>query len=385
MNNIVYSLKYTLKLRVYVPYTREALIYWNIKILMEKVIKASVIGLTKNKRELLDNDYFNYQWWMIFGVDKGLLSAFKSYKSFKQKIIKYRAYHLPLQHRFIKDWFRERNTKLTKHWIKIPNSRKKGIGLWLPLKFHQELPKNYKLRDSFLVRKDNKYYIHFVIDIPEPKMYKPKTLHGIDLGLKNPVALTDIKTKETIFLGRDLKKVKGKYFYLRKKLGKEKNIRLIKKIRNKEKNKVNSILHKISKEIVNNAYKKKAVIVIGKLKDLKKNKGRKFNRKLSGFSHYKLTKYIEYKAREKGVPFIAVPEYNTSKTCNVCGIKGEREKNWFKCNCGYEDNADRNAAFNIAKRGLSYMLKLGVNAFAQKPIIKLNGQAHKNMQVCNLY
>ena len=74
------------------------------------------------------------------------------------------------------------------------------------------------------------------------------------------------------------------------------------KCKNKEKNKINSILHKISKELVNKAYKNKACIVIGKLKYLKKDKGRKFNRKLSGFSYYKLTQYITYKAKEKGIP-----------------------------------------------------------------------------------
>ena len=244
-----------------------------------KVIKASVIELTKSKKELLDNDYFNYQWWMIFGI-------------------------------------------------------------------------------------------------------------------KNPVSLVDINTKETKFLGKELKQVKGKYYYLRKKLGNSKNLNLIKKIKDKEKRKVNTILHKLSKKIVNDAYNNKSAIVLGKLKNLKKNKGRYFNRKLSSFSYYRLTSYIEYKAKLKGVPVIKVSEVNTSKTCNVCGIIGKRTKNWFECsNCKYKDNADRNAAFNIGKRGLSYMLRSGVNAFAQSSSImvdpyqpKLNEQAHtlNNVQVCNL-
>ncbi len=355
---------------------------------MEKTIKASVINLTKNKKELLDNDYFNYQWWMIFGVDNGLLSGFKSAKGYKQKVVKYKEYSLPLDSRFIKDWFRKRNTKLTRYWIKIPNSKRKGIGIWLPLKFHQELPKKFILKDSFLVRKNNKYYIHFCLEIPEYNKYKPKTFYGIDLGLKNFISLVDIKTKETRFLGKEIKRVKGKYFYLRRKLGRNKNLKLLKKLKNKEKNKVNSILHKITKDIIAKASSNKAGIVIGKLEDLKKEHGRRFNRKLSGFCYYKFTQYLKYKALEKGVPFIMVNEYNTSKTCNVCGTIGKRTKNWFECSyCEYKDNADRNAAFNIGKRGLSYMLGSGVNAFALKSISNLNGQAHnqKIMQVCNLH
>ncbi len=343
---------------------------------MEKTIKASVIGLTKRKRELLDKDYSNYQYWMIFGIDNGLLSCFKAAKGYKQKEIKYKAYPLPLWSKLIKNWFRTRNTKLTRNWIKIPNSRRKGIGLWLALKFHQELPKEYTLKDSFLIRKNDKYYIHFCIDVEEPKKYNPKTIYGIDLGLKNPVTLVDIKTRKTSFLARELKQVKGRYFYLRKKLGKSKNIKLIKKIKHKERNKVNSILHKVSRVIVNNAAKNKAAIVIGKLKNLKKNKGRKFNRKLSSFSYHKLVNYLSYKAKQAGVPVYLVNEAYTSKSCSVCGTTGNRAGNWFECsNCKYKDNADRNAAFNIGKRGLSYMLRSGAKAFAQKSLVQPFGKA----------
>ncbi len=314
---------------------------------------------------------------MIFGIDNGLLSCFKSAKEYKQKIIKYKEYALPLWSVLIKDWFRKRDTKLTQDWIKIPCSKRKGQGLWLPLKFHQELPKEYKLRDSFLVKKNNKYYIYFTIEIEAPDLYKPKNIIGIDLGLKNPVTLVNINTKETRFLGKKLKEVKGKYYHLRKKLGKEKKLKQIKKVKNKERNKINSILHHLSKKIVKEAKKNKSAIVIGKLENLPKNKGRKMNRKLSTFSYFQFTKFLEYKSKEQGVPFIKVNEAYTSKTCNVCNNAGKRIKNWFSCDkCKYADNADRNAAINIGKRGSSYMFGSGVNAFARSS--SQNEQAYLN-------
>lgn len=348
---------------------------------MEKTIRATVINLTKNKRELLDNDYNNYQWWMVFGIDNGLLSGFKSAKGYKQKVIKYKDYPLPLDSRFIKDWFRKKDTKLTKDWLKIPNSKKKGIGLWLPLKFHQDLPTNYKLKDSYLVKKHGKYYIHFCIDLPEIQQYQPKNFYGIDLGLKNPITLVDIETRKTQFLGKELKQVKGKYFYLRRKLGKDKNLKLIKKIKNKEKNKINSMLHKITKDIILKAHHDNAGIIVGKLENLPKDKGRKFNRKLSNFSNFKFTQYLQYKAKQLGVPVYLVNEAYTSITCNVCGSRGKRTKNWFRCSCGYEDNADRNGAINIAHRGLSYMLGLGVEASAQKSLFRNNEEASTNCKL----
>lgn len=45
----------------------------------------------------------------------------------------------------------------------------------------------------------------------------------------------------------------------------------------------------------------------------------------------------------------------------VRGTGQRKSQGLFVCpHCNIEDNADRNAAFNIAKRGLVYMSKLGV-------------------------
>ena len=344
------------------------------EIIMQKVIRASIPSLTMQKRELLDSDYNNYQWWIIFGMDKGLLSAFKSYKGYKQKRITYKDYPLPIQARFIGQWIRKKDTKIASHWIKIPNSKRKGQGIWLPLHFHQNLPDNYKVNDSFIIKKNGKYYFHLCIEIPEPMPYKPKTAIGIDLGIKNPVTLTNLKTRKTIFLGKELKQNKGRYYYLRKKLGKLKKLNIIRKIKNKEKNKSNSIIHKMTKDIVKQALKEKAMLVVGDVKNLAKNKGKRFNRKLGTFQTFKIKNYLKYKAKEYGVPIKIVNESYTSKTCSACGIRGTRTKNWFHCNCGYEDNADRNASINIAKRGFSYKLNSGAAASARSPSL-MNGQA----------
>ena len=75
-------------------------------------------------------------------------------------------------------------------------------------------------------------------------------------------------------------------------------------------------------------------------------------------SYYRLTEYIKYKAEWEGIPVLAIPEYNTSKTCHRCGKEGKRvSQGLFKCpNCGLEYNADLNGAINIAKLSLGYML-----------------------------
>ena len=90
--------------------------------------------------------------------------------------------------------------------------------------------------------------------------------------------------------------------------------------------------------------------------------GRKFNGKLAGFQYYKLTQYIKYKAALAGIKVIQVSEHSTSQYCRKCYQKGIRKKGTclFRCKrCG-EENAYRNAAFNIAYRALGYISKVVV-------------------------
>ena len=79
---------------------------------------------------------------------------------------------------------------------------------------------------------------------------------------------------------------------------------------------------------------------------------------------HKLKEYIKYKALEKGIVVIEVPEYNTSKQCSRCGsMNTERpSQGLFICkDCGYQVNADVNGAKNISKRAVGYMLTVGAS------------------------
>ncbi|MDF2956933.1 MAG: Transposase [Candidatus Alkanophagales archaeon MCA70_species_1] len=121
------------------------------------------------------------------------------------------------------------------------------------------------------------------------------------------------------FYGKRVREARGRYFWLRRKLGREKKLRAIKKIGDKERRVVSDELHKVAKDIVDEAERHDAVIAIGDLKGVRKNKGRKVNRKVNSMPLYRLKEYIRYKAFERGILVIEVPEYNTSKQCSRCG------------------------------------------------------------------
>ena len=163
--------------------------------------------------------------------------------------------------------------------------------------------------------------------------------------------------------GRRVRGARGKYFWLRRKLGREKKLRAIKKIGDKERRVVNDELHKIAKDIVDEAERHNAIIAIGDLKGVRnKRRGRKANRKVNSMPSHKLKEYIKYKAFERGIAVVEVPEFNTSKQCSRCGsMRTERpSQGLFICkDCGYQVNADVNGAKNILKRAVGYMRTAG--------------------------
>jgi len=63
-----------------------------------------------------------------------------------------------------------------------------------------------------------------------------------------------------------------------------------------------------------------------------------------------LQNFIEYKALEQGIAVVYVDPHYTSQTCSRCGHINKNNRNGLKfaCKtCGYELNADLNAARNI--------------------------------------
>jgi putative transposase len=189
-----------------------------------------------------------------------------------------------------------------------------------------------------------------------------KDVLGVDLGSRRVASVVHLSDGIPTYYGREIRQIRGHYFHLRKRLGEKKANKTIRKIADSEHRKVNDQLHKISRDIVNQALKTQSLIVLGNLTDIRKNglkkkdnknyKGRNFNRRLNTMPFAKLSNYITYKANWAGIQVIKVNESYTSQTCHICKELGTRNRGLFRCKCGYQDNSDRNGAINIALRGL---------------------------------
>jgi IS605 OrfB family transposase len=181
--------------------------------------------------------------------------------------------------------------------------------------------------------------------------------------------------------------LRRRYAYLRKKLGEKKLLKIIKKVGNTEKRKINAILHKVSKDIATMAKKNNSIILIGDLTGIRNNaktKGRRINRIVANMPFYKLTQYITYKANWQGIPVLTTKEWYSSKTCSKCNSdKTTRPyQGLFRCKgCRYSCNADYNGAKNLGKRLWKYIFHNGaIVNLLKTPAFFKTGEASELIQ-----
>jgi putative transposase len=251
---------------------------------------------------------------------------------------------------------RNEDTELTKYWARIPVASVRG-GIWIPIQPHTEIQEDWEICDSKIVRKDYGFELHLAVkkEVEEKSDYKGAL--GVDLGLRKLATATDVplsdtaSNQKTICLGSKVEKYPDKYFHLRRNAS---NGYVRKRWDGKVGNKTEDLCHQISREIVDHAKENKLFIVVGNLEGIQdKDRGKRMNRTIRNFPHWKLRNYIEYKAEWAGIKVVEVDEAYTSQTCSQCGERTSPRKGMFRCKvCGYETDRDKNASYNIGKRGI---------------------------------
>jgi len=108
-------------------------------------------------------------------------------------------------------------------------------------------------------------------------------------------------------------------------------------------------IQKTTSEIVKIKQPTKIVMEDLNTKGLMKNK--KLAKSIQDVSWYETYRQIQYKSEWYGVEFITADRfYPSSKTCNSCGnIKKDLKLHHriYKCECGYIEDRDINAAKNL--------------------------------------
>ncbi len=320
---------------------------------ISKTVQAGVVELTNQKRKELETEYDNFQKYLQGEEDVELYSAIKqdatryydNIKEDKEYPISVRGQQIDIQ---------ECESDIADYFVRVPTAQRYG-GLKLPVKTHTEIEDDWELGESKVIKEDGNFYIHISVSYEVEPVSGLNGIYGIDLGLRNPVVGVALvggegschKVQTVDFHAEQIQKVQSRYAYLRR------NSSTGKKWKDKEYNKVEDILHKVTTEIADYCEEHSLAVAVGDLEGIQdKDRGKEMNRKLHRFPHYKFKQLLRYKAKERGLPMIEVDEAYTSQTCHKCGEKGSRYRGRFRCS-GTEMDADYNGAWNIAKRALS--------------------------------
>lgn len=226
-------------------------------------------------------------------------------------------------------------------WVVLSSIGNK-IKLCLPLKNHKHNKKfnNWKrLSSGRLLRNNGKFKMELIYEKEATVVQKEKKELAIDAGINCLLSCSDGKQ-----IGLELKRLINE---LNNKHQKSKAYdRKIRQIHNYIRMCVNKIDFSSLSDLI---LEKLKYIQIGT-----KDKVNKTTRKLlKSWNLGLLHLAIEQKCEENCVHLHYVKPKYTSRTCPICGHidKRNREGTVFKCiKCGFEDNADLNAAKNILKR-----------------------------------
>ena len=257
---------------------------------------------------------------------------------------------------------------------------------------------NYHFSSNFkkisLIEIDNVYaYVAVVFPDEEPECSGGYI--GVDRNTRGHIAVVADPNSGKIWkLGKMRYHTHKKYENIKNRLKNRGKNKQLKAVKQREKNIVKDLNHKISRKIVDVALYNGCGIKLENLKGIRKlnskvdgagkgkinenksknekreqngdkNRSNEINKNfiknkakkhmwsneysLNNWSFHQLQQFIEYKARLRGVEVVYIDPYATSKKCSRCGHIGNRHSKQFECpHCGHVDHADVNAAFNIA-------------------------------------
>ena len=193
---------------------------------------------------------------------------------------------------------------------------------------------------------------------------EPEGYLGVDRNLSNVTVASADRTMRIFDLSMATS-IKSAYRLARSRFKRNDvriRTRVFSRFGERERNRVQPLLHRTSKRIVEEAKTRRYGIVMEELTGMRRLyrrgnlQGRNYRARMNSWSFGELRRQVEYKARWEGVRVVYVPARNTSKRCSICGYKTlESAKRRLWCpRCGTLLDRDENAARNIAAGGVRF-------------------------------
>ena len=258
----------------------------------------------------------------------------------------------------VKMYFVRNNPKdchCERHRIKIPS-----LG-WVRIKEKGYIPTTkdgYVIKSGHVSIKADRYYVSVLIEIPDKTTTGNSSEGiGIDLGLKDFAIISNAKTYKNINKSAKLKKLEKKLAreqrslsrkYENLKKGESTQKRNIQKLHHRIDNIRTDYINKINAEIVKT---KPSYIMIEDLNVSGMMKNGHLSKAVASQKFYEFKTKLQAKCEEYGIELRIVDRwYPSSKTCHCCKhIKKDLKLSdrLFRCDCGYIEDRDFNAALNL--------------------------------------
>ena len=265
----------------------------------------------------------------------------------------------------VKMYFVRNNPKdcrCERHRIKIPS-----LG-WVRIKEKGYIPTTkdgYVIKSGHVSIKADRYYVSVLIEIPDKTTASNSSEGiGIDLGLKDFAIVSNGKTYKNINksarlrklekkLAREQRRLSRKYENLKKggstqKRNIQKQKLKIQKLHQRIDNIRTDHINKIIAEIVKT---KPSHITIEDLNVSGMMKNKHLSKAVASQKFYEFKKKLQAKCKEYGIELRIVDRwFPSSKTCHCCKhIKKDLKLSdrVFRCECGYIEDRDFNAALNL--------------------------------------
>jgi len=265
----------------------------------------------------------------------------------------------------VKMYFVRNNPKdclCERHRIKIPS-----LG-WVRIKEKGYIPTTkdgYVIKSGYVSIKADRYYVSVLVEIPDRrKASNSGEGIGIDLGLKDFAIVSNGKTYKNINKSAKLKKFEKKLIREQRSLSRKyenlkKGESTQKRNIQKQRLKIQKLHHRIDNIRTDHINKIIAEIVKTKpshitIEDLNVSgmmKNRHLSKAVASQKFYEFKTKLLAKCKETGIELRIVDRwYPSSKTCHCCkNIKKDLKLSdrLFRCDCGYIEDRDFNAALNL--------------------------------------
>jgi IS605 OrfB family transposase len=233
-----------------------------------------------------------------------------------------------------------------------------------------------KLKDPKLFFRNDCFYLSLIFDDNIPFVDNHNVV-GVDLGLKRLISTSD----GDIIKGNEFNKHKRKIRWNKRKLQSKKKSHSArtkhKKLRTKEANFSRNYIHNVTKKVIQTS--KANIIVMEDLSKIKsKNKGKRFNNRLSQLPFFAVRSILTYKAQLYGKKVETVNPAYTSQIDHRGLVGGKRKGCRYYGSDNVVLDADVNAAINIANR---YVVDKNLQKHSISCCKALDGQVNVNSPI----